>query len=122
MKRTLIRYKTKPERVQENEHLIGKVFQELREKSSQGIRYLALKLSDGTFVHFVCGRRRHSRLRPGGFSLVPEWDHRALRRAAAGRGGHRGRQLSNARRLATLKAAVAGIRLSGAKRPRCKQR
>jgi hypothetical protein len=54
MKRTLIRYKTKPERVQENEHLIGKVFQELREKSSQGIRYLALKLSDGTFVHFVC--------------------------------------------------------------------
>jgi hypothetical protein len=53
VKRTLIRYKAKPERAQENERLIEKVFQELRAKSPDGVRYLALKLSDGTFVHLV---------------------------------------------------------------------
>ena len=37
---------------QENERLIEKVFQELQAKSPKGVRYLALKLSDGTFVHF----------------------------------------------------------------------
>ena len=53
MKRTLIRYKTKPEAVQENERLIEEVFQELRRKSPGGVRYLVLKLGDGAFVHFV---------------------------------------------------------------------
>ena len=53
MKRTLVRYRTKPEQAQENERLIGKVFQELQAKSPDGVRYLALKLDDGTFVHFV---------------------------------------------------------------------
>jgi hypothetical protein len=54
MKRTLVRYKAKPEQAQDNEHLIENVFQELREQSPQGVRYLALKLNDGTFVHLVC--------------------------------------------------------------------
>src|SRR5262245_50219518 len=53
MKRTLVRYRTKPERAEENERLIGKVFQELQEKAPDGVRYLALKLEDGTFLHFV---------------------------------------------------------------------
>ena len=53
MKRTLVRYRTKPERAEENERLIGKVFQELQEKSPDGVRYLAWKLDDGTFLHFV---------------------------------------------------------------------
>ena len=53
MKRTLVRYRTKPEQAQENAHLIGKVFQELQAKSPDGVRYLALQLDDGTFVHFV---------------------------------------------------------------------
>ena len=52
MKRTLVRYQAKPERVQENERLIESVFQELHAKSPSGVRYLALKLGDGTFVHF----------------------------------------------------------------------
>ena len=52
MKRTLVRYRTKPETVQENECLIQQVFQELRAKSPEGVRYLALRLDDGTFVHF----------------------------------------------------------------------
>jgi hypothetical protein len=52
MKRTLGRYQAKPEQVQENERLIENVFRELHAKSPNGVRYLALKLGDGTFVHF----------------------------------------------------------------------
>jgi len=53
MKRTLVRYRAKPDRAQENERLIEKVFQELQVKSPQDVRYLVLKLGDGTFVHFA---------------------------------------------------------------------
>ena len=53
MKRTLIRYKTKPERTQENQRLIESVFEELDAKSPDGVRYLVLRLDDGMFVHFV---------------------------------------------------------------------
>jgi hypothetical protein len=55
MKRTLVRYKTKPEKADENERLIEKVFQELHAKSPEGMRYLALRLGDGTFVHLKVG-------------------------------------------------------------------
>ncbi len=53
MKRSLIRYRTKPERTEENERLIKGVFAELQAKSPAGVRYLALKLGDGGFIHFV---------------------------------------------------------------------
>jgi hypothetical protein len=53
MKRTLIRYRTRPETTQENQRLIENVFQELHAKSPQGVRYMVLKLDDGTFLHFV---------------------------------------------------------------------
>ena len=53
MKRTLIRYDTKPERAEENQRLIEGVFQELHTKAPGGVRYLAIKLDTGTFVHFV---------------------------------------------------------------------
>jgi hypothetical protein len=53
MRRMLVRYKTKPERADENERLIRAVFAELAAKSPQDTRYLALRLGDGTFVHFV---------------------------------------------------------------------
>jgi hypothetical protein len=53
MKRTLVRYRTKPEKTEENQRLIEKVFEELHAKSPKGLRYLALRLGDGTFVHFV---------------------------------------------------------------------
>jgi hypothetical protein len=52
MKRTMARYKAKPEHAEENERLIRKVFEELRTKSPDGVRYLVLRLADGTFVHF----------------------------------------------------------------------
>ena len=38
MKRHLILYKMKPERADENERLIQAVFQELRDKSPDGVR------------------------------------------------------------------------------------
>src|SRR5689334_11228356 len=53
MKRTLVRYKTKPEEAQASQRLIETVFEELRAKSPAGVRYLALRLGDGTFVHFA---------------------------------------------------------------------
>ncbi len=53
MRRTLIRYKTKPELTDANARLIEKVFAELRESAPEGIRYLSLRLEDGTFVHLV---------------------------------------------------------------------
>ncbi len=53
MKRTLIRYKTRPETTEQNQRLIEDVFAELQEKSPDGIRYMALKLGDGSFLHFV---------------------------------------------------------------------
>lgn len=52
MKLTVVRYKTKPETADENERLIQAVFQELHTKSRDDVRYLALRLGDGTFVHF----------------------------------------------------------------------
>jgi hypothetical protein len=53
MKRTLIRYKTRPETTELNQRLIEDVFAELRLKSPEGIRYMALRLGDGSFLHFV---------------------------------------------------------------------
>jgi hypothetical protein len=53
MKRTLIRYKTKPELADTNAELIADVFAELKAAKVEGVRYLSLRLDDGTFVHFV---------------------------------------------------------------------
>ena len=53
MKRTLIRYKTKPEAADRNAGLIAKVFEELKAAKPDGVRYLSLRLDDDSFVHFV---------------------------------------------------------------------
>ena len=53
MKRTLIRYKTKPEMADTNAALIAAVFAELKTSKPDGVRYLSLRLEDGSFVHFV---------------------------------------------------------------------
>jgi radical SAM superfamily enzyme with C-terminal helix-hairpin-helix motif len=53
MKRTLIRYKTRPDAADQNTGLIEKVFEELKAKAPNGVRYLSLRLDDDTFVHFV---------------------------------------------------------------------
>ena len=53
MKRTLIRYRSKPELADTNAALIAEVFAELKATRAEGVRYLSLRLDDGTFVHFV---------------------------------------------------------------------
>jgi len=53
MKRTLIRYKTKPDLADRNAELIAGVFEELKAAKLAGVRYLSLRLDDDTFVHFV---------------------------------------------------------------------
>jgi hypothetical protein len=52
MKRTLVLYTTKPESTRDNERLVERVFKELHEKAPDDVRYMALKLEDGSFVHF----------------------------------------------------------------------
>ena len=53
MKRTLIRYKTKPDMAARNAELIAGVFAELKAANPAGVRYLSLRLDDDTFVHLV---------------------------------------------------------------------
>ncbi len=53
MKRTLIRYKTRPELADKNAELIAGVFEELKATKPDGVRYLSLRLDDDSFVHFV---------------------------------------------------------------------
>jgi hypothetical protein len=53
MKQTIVHYKTKPAALAENTRLIENVFAELRAKPVDGVRYLTLKLGDGSFLHFT---------------------------------------------------------------------
>ena len=46
MKRTVIRYKTKPDMADRNAELIAAVFAELKAAQPQGLRYLSLRLED----------------------------------------------------------------------------
>ena len=49
----LIRYHVRPERADENQRLIEGIFRELHAKAPDQVRYLVLRLSDGTFCHLV---------------------------------------------------------------------
>jgi hypothetical protein len=53
MKRTLIRYKTRPEMADKNAELVTAVFAELKAAQPGGVRYMTLRLEDDTFIHFV---------------------------------------------------------------------
>src|SRR4051812_28023907 len=54
MRRTIVRYKVKPDRVAEHEALIQAVFAELATTKPGGLRYGAFKQADGvSFVHFA---------------------------------------------------------------------
>ena len=53
MRRTLIRYKAKPEAADENAKLVAAVFAELKAAKPDGVRYLTLRLEDDSFVHLV---------------------------------------------------------------------
>ena len=53
MRRTVIRYKTKPDMADRNAELVAAVFAELKAARPEGLRYLSLRLEDDTFIHFV---------------------------------------------------------------------
>jgi hypothetical protein len=53
MPHKLIRYRIKPEKIEENQRLIEGVFGELHAKSPAHVRYLVLRLADGSFCHLV---------------------------------------------------------------------
>lgn len=53
MRRTVIRYKAKPEAADRNAELVTAVFAELQAARPEGVRYLALRLDDDSFVHIV---------------------------------------------------------------------
>ena len=86
MKRTLIRYKTRPEVADKNAELIAAVFAELKAAQPEGVRYLSLRLEDDTFIHLVesaadDGSSALPKL--AAFQRVPERHSGALRRTAA---------------------------------------
>src|SRR5260221_7659993 len=53
MRRTLIRYKAKPEAADKNAELVAAVFAELKAARPEGVRYLTLRLEDDRFLHLV---------------------------------------------------------------------
>jgi hypothetical protein len=54
MRRVMVRYRVRPERVAENEELVRAVYAELAASSPDGLRYATFKLPDGvTFVHLA---------------------------------------------------------------------
>jgi hypothetical protein len=54
MPNVVVRYRTKPERAEENQKLIEQVFAELDAMGATGFTYMSLRLEDGvSFVHIV---------------------------------------------------------------------
>jgi hypothetical protein len=54
MHQLMIRYKVKPDRVDENERLVRAVYEELSRGQHDGFQYSTYRLDDGvTFVHVV---------------------------------------------------------------------
>ncbi len=54
MKKLLIRYKVKANKVEENENLVKEVYKQLHENKIDGFRYTTLKLEDGvSFIHIA---------------------------------------------------------------------
>lgn len=52
MDTTVVRYKTKPERADENQALVEAVFAELTQNAPEGLTYASYRLADGvSFVH-----------------------------------------------------------------------
>jgi hypothetical protein len=63
MRRVMVRYQVKPERVEENEQLVRDVYEELRGLRPDGFRYGTFKLEDGvTFVHLAVHDTDHNPL------------------------------------------------------------
>jgi hypothetical protein len=54
MRQVMVRYKVKPERVEENEELVRAVYDELARVAPAGLQYATFRLEDGvSFVHLA---------------------------------------------------------------------
>lgn len=54
MKKVVVRYRTKPEKADENQRLVENVFAELSASEPGGVRYATFRLADGvSFVHIA---------------------------------------------------------------------
>ena len=54
MRQVMVRYKVKPDRVEENEQLVRAVYDELAGHGPEGLRYATFRLEDGvSFVHIA---------------------------------------------------------------------
>jgi len=54
MKKIIVRYKVKPDRVSENETLVKEVYKQLHEAKIEGFHYATLKLADNvSFIHIA---------------------------------------------------------------------
>lgn len=54
MPNVVVRYRTKPERAEENQRLVEEVFAELEAMGATGFSYTSLRMEDGvSFVHVV---------------------------------------------------------------------
>jgi len=54
METTVVRYKVKADRAEENREYIRKVFRQLDENKPEGLRYVSFNLDDGlSFVHIA---------------------------------------------------------------------
>jgi len=54
---TVVRYRSKPDRADENQALVAQVFAQLHAEQPDGLRYVTLRLADGvSFVHVSTAR------------------------------------------------------------------
>jgi hypothetical protein len=54
MRQVIVRYRVKPDRVEENEALVRAVYEELHQTEPEGLRYATFRLDDGvSFVHIA---------------------------------------------------------------------
>ena len=84
---TVVRYRTKPDRADENQALIEKVFAELDAAAPPGLRYASFRLDDGvSFVHVAevdTDDGTNPLTADRGVRRVPARDRRSLRRRSA---------------------------------------
>jgi translation elongation factor EF-1beta len=54
MEKVIVRYKVKPNKVEENEELVKEVYKQLHNEGMEGLSYATYKLEDGlTFMHIA---------------------------------------------------------------------
>lgn len=57
MRQVMVRYRVKPDRVEENERLVKAVYEELGQTRPDGLQYATFKLDDGvSFVHVASAK------------------------------------------------------------------